>query len=78
VSSIRPRSQAIICPKKLALVSRTAGREVSAEFAAKAEQEIRSALEREVDAERWTRLDAAIRIGGGRHRLYRPAAPTIR
>jgi len=59
------------------LVSRTAGREVSAELAAKAEHEIRSALEREVDAERWTRLNAAIRMaadGAG----FRPAGLTIR
>jgi type IV secretory pathway VirD2 relaxase len=35
---------------------------VSAELGPKPEHEIRSALEREVDAERWTRLDAAIRM----------------
>jgi type IV secretory pathway VirD2 relaxase len=35
---------------------------VSAELGPKPEHEIRSALEREVDAERWTRLDVAIRM----------------
>ena len=35
---------------------------ISAELGLKPEHEIRSALEREVDAERWTRLDVAIRI----------------
>jgi type IV secretory pathway VirD2 relaxase len=35
---------------------------VSIELGPKPEQAIRSALEREVDAERWTRLDAAIRL----------------
>jgi type IV secretory pathway VirD2 relaxase len=35
---------------------------VSAELGPKPEREIRSALERDVDAERWTRLDAAIRM----------------
>jgi type IV secretory pathway VirD2 relaxase len=35
---------------------------VSAELGPKPEHQIRSALEREVDAERWTRLDAAIRM----------------
>jgi type IV secretory pathway VirD2 relaxase len=35
---------------------------VSAELGPKPEYEIRSALEREVDAERWTRLDVAIRM----------------
>jgi type IV secretory pathway VirD2 relaxase len=35
---------------------------VSAELGPRPEHEIRSALEREVDAERWTRLDAAIRM----------------
>jgi type IV secretory pathway VirD2 relaxase len=35
---------------------------VSAELGPKPEHEIRSALEREVDAERWTRLDRAIRM----------------
>jgi hypothetical protein len=35
---------------------------VSAELGPKLEHEIRSSLEREVDAERWTRLDAAIRM----------------
>jgi type IV secretory pathway VirD2 relaxase len=35
---------------------------VSAELGPKPEHEIRSALEREVKAERWTRLDAAIRM----------------
>ena len=35
---------------------------VSAEFGPRPEHEIRSALEREVDAERWTSLDAAIRM----------------
>jgi len=35
---------------------------VSAELGPKPEHEIRSALEREVEAERWTRLDVAIRM----------------
>jgi type IV secretory pathway VirD2 relaxase len=35
---------------------------VSAELGPKPEHEIRSALERDVDAERWTRLDVAIRM----------------
>jgi hypothetical protein len=35
---------------------------VSAELGPKPEHEIRSTLEREVDAERWTRLDVAIRM----------------
>ena len=35
---------------------------VSAELGPKPEHEIRSALAREVDAERWTHLDAAIRM----------------
>src|SRR5262252_8624301 len=35
---------------------------VSAELGPKPEHEIRSALELEVEAERWTRLDAAIRM----------------
>src|SRR5262249_51825160 len=35
---------------------------VSADLGPKPEHEIRSALEREVEAERWTRLDAAIRM----------------
>ena len=35
---------------------------VSIELGPKPEQEIRSALEREVGAERWTRLDAEIRM----------------
>jgi type IV secretory pathway VirD2 relaxase len=35
---------------------------VSAELGPRPEHEIRAALEREVRAERWTRLDAAIRI----------------
>jgi type IV secretory pathway VirD2 relaxase len=35
---------------------------VSAELGPKPEHEIRSALEREVEGERWTRLDAAIRM----------------
>jgi type IV secretory pathway VirD2 relaxase len=35
---------------------------VSAELGPRPEHEIRSALEREVEAERWTRLDAAIRM----------------
>jgi type IV secretory pathway VirD2 relaxase len=35
---------------------------VSAELGPKPEHEIRCALEREVEAERWTRLDAAIRM----------------
>jgi type IV secretory pathway VirD2 relaxase len=35
---------------------------VAAELGPKPEHEIRSALERDVEAERWTRLDAAIRI----------------
>jgi type IV secretory pathway VirD2 relaxase len=39
-----------------------AGELVSAELGPKPEHEIRSALEREVDAERWTRLDVAIRM----------------
>jgi type IV secretory pathway VirD2 relaxase len=35
---------------------------VSAELGPRSEHEIRSALAREVEAERWTRLDAAIRM----------------
>src|SRR5215469_8544627 len=35
---------------------------VSAELGPRSEHEIRSALAREVEAERWTRLDAAIRL----------------
>jgi type IV secretory pathway VirD2 relaxase len=35
---------------------------VSAELGPRPEHEIRSSLERDVDAERWTRLDAAIKM----------------
>jgi type IV secretory pathway VirD2 relaxase len=38
---------------------------VALELGPKPEQDIRSALEREVDAERWTRLDHEIRLSGG-------------
>ena len=37
---------------------------VSAELGPRPEHEIRAALAREVEAERWTRLDAAIRMAG--------------
>jgi type IV secretory pathway VirD2 relaxase len=36
---------------------------VAIELGPKPEHEVRSALEREIDAERWTRLDAEIRLG---------------
>jgi type IV secretory pathway VirD2 relaxase len=38
---------------------------VSIELGPKPEHEVRSALEREVEAERWTRLDIAIRMAAG-------------
>ena len=53
---------------------------VSIELGPKPEHEVRSALEREVDAERWTRLDAEIRLAADETGMIdlRPNNPVAR